>query len=62
MGWCLITKFKESLIGHHVISTNGELGGYGGGLTRKKWLINHEKEVNLKNTSGMREPPKKSAY
>jgi O6-methylguanine-DNA--protein-cysteine methyltransferase len=21
------------------------LGGYGGGLTRKKWLINHEKQM-----------------
>lgn len=30
---------------HRVINTNGELGGYGGGLTRKKWLINHEKGV-----------------
>jgi len=29
---------------HRVINTNGELGGYGGGLTRKKWLINHEKQ------------------
>lgn len=28
---------------HRVINTNGELGGYGGGLTRKKWLIDHEK-------------------
>lgn len=28
---------------HRVINTNGELGGYGGGLSRKKWLINHEK-------------------
>jgi AraC family transcriptional regulator, regulatory protein of adaptative response / methylated-DNA-[protein]-cysteine methyltransferase len=28
---------------HRVINTNGELGGYGGGLARKKWLINHEK-------------------
>lgn len=27
---------------HRVINTNGELGGYGGGLMRKKWLINHE--------------------
>jgi AraC family transcriptional regulator of adaptative response/methylated-DNA-[protein]-cysteine methyltransferase len=32
---------------HRVINTNGDLGGYGGGLTRKKWLINHEKR-NLK--------------
>ena len=29
---------------HRVINTSGELGGYGGGLTRKKWLIKHEKE------------------
>lgn len=29
---------------HRVINTNGELGGYGGGMIRKKWLINHEKE------------------
>jgi AraC family transcriptional regulator, regulatory protein of adaptative response / methylated-DNA-[protein]-cysteine methyltransferase len=29
---------------HRVINTNGELGGYGGGLMRKKWLINHERQ------------------
>jgi AraC family transcriptional regulator of adaptative response/methylated-DNA-[protein]-cysteine methyltransferase len=28
---------------HRVINSNGELGGYGGGITRKKWLLNHEK-------------------
>ncbi len=28
---------------HRVINTNGELGGYGGGISRKNWLINHEK-------------------
>lgn len=33
---------------HRVINSNGELGGYGGGLTRKEWLINHEKSGNLK--------------
>ncbi len=27
---------------HRVISANGDLTGYGGGLARKKWLINHE--------------------
>lgn len=32
---------------HRVINTNGELGGYGGGLVRKKWLIQHEKRGNL---------------
>ncbi|HBN21919.1 MAG TPA: bifunctional transcriptional activator/DNA repair enzyme protein Ada [Holosporales bacterium] len=30
---------------HRVIQSNGSLGGYGGGLHRKKWLINHEKET-----------------
>lgn len=29
---------------HRVINSNGELGGYGGGLPRKKWLIHHEKQ------------------
>lgn len=32
---------------HRVINASGDLGGYGGGLTRKKWLINHEKR-NIK--------------
>lgn len=32
---------------HRVININGELGGYGGGIVRKQWLIHHEKE-NLK--------------
>ncbi|WP_298623644.1 bifunctional transcriptional activator/DNA repair enzyme AdaA [uncultured Legionella sp.] len=27
---------------HRIINLNGELGGYGGGLSRKKWLIEHE--------------------
>ena len=29
---------------HRVINLSGELGGYGGGLTRKKWLLNLEKQ------------------
>jgi AraC family transcriptional regulator of adaptative response/methylated-DNA-[protein]-cysteine methyltransferase len=28
---------------HRVINTNGDIGGYGGGITRKTWLLNHEK-------------------
>ena len=28
---------------HRVINSDGELGGYGGGLARKKWLLGHEK-------------------
>lgn len=29
---------------HRVINSNGDLGGYGGGLSRKEWLLHHEKE------------------
>jgi AraC family transcriptional regulator of adaptative response/methylated-DNA-[protein]-cysteine methyltransferase len=29
---------------HRVIGKNGKLTGYGGGIERKRWLINHEKE------------------
>lgn len=29
---------------HRVINTNGDLGGYGGGIARKDWLLNHEKK------------------
>lgn len=31
---------------HRVIHTSGELGGYGGGLSRKQWLLNHEKSMS----------------
>ncbi len=27
---------------HRIINTNGDLGGYGAGVTRKKWLLEHE--------------------
>lgn len=30
---------------HRVINSNGELGGYAGGLKRKAWLIEHEKQI-----------------
>jgi len=29
---------------HRIINSNGGLGGYGGGINRKKWLIAHEKQ------------------
>jgi len=29
---------------HRVINLNGDLGGYGGGITRKNWLLHHEKQ------------------
>lgn len=28
---------------HRVIATDGTLGGFGGGLERKRWLLSHEK-------------------
>ena len=28
---------------HRIINSNGQLGGYSGGIARKKWLIDHEK-------------------
>lgn len=27
---------------HRIINSNGELGGYGGGIRRKQWLLEHE--------------------
>jgi AraC family transcriptional regulator of adaptative response/methylated-DNA-[protein]-cysteine methyltransferase len=29
---------------HRVINSNGDLGGYGGGIPRKKWLLEHERK------------------
>jgi O-6-methylguanine DNA methyltransferase len=29
---------------HRIINSNGKLGGYGGGIHRKKWLIEHEQQ------------------
>lgn len=31
---------------HRVINTGGSLGGYGGGIARKQWLIEHEKQCH----------------
>ncbi len=30
---------------HRIINSNGSLGGYGGGIMRKKWLLDHEEEI-----------------
>jgi methylated-DNA-[protein]-cysteine S-methyltransferase len=30
---------------HRVIGNNNQLVGYGGGLPRKKWLLNHENKI-----------------
>ena len=33
---------------HRVINANGELGGYGGGLPRKRWLLEHERRCRVR--------------
>jgi O-6-methylguanine DNA methyltransferase len=30
---------------HRIINKNGKLGGYGGGLVNKQWLLNHERKM-----------------
>jgi AraC family transcriptional regulator of adaptative response/methylated-DNA-[protein]-cysteine methyltransferase len=30
---------------HRVVNADGKLGGYGGGLWRKNWLLNHERST-----------------
>lgn len=37
---------------HRIINHNGKLGGYGGGISKKKWLIEHEKRNLTKVTPG----------
>ncbi len=32
---------------HRVIGANGSLTGYGGGLERKRWLLDHERQAQL---------------
>ncbi len=36
---------------HRVINTNGELGGYGGGIKRKQWLLQHEQNDKVQGFS-----------
>jgi methylated-DNA-[protein]-cysteine S-methyltransferase len=33
---------------HRIIGSDGSLTGYGGGLDRKKWLLEHEQKFNTK--------------
>ncbi|WP_016917512.1 methylated-DNA--[protein]-cysteine S-methyltransferase [Rickettsia honei] len=37
-------KFVIIIPCHRIINNNGKLGGYGSGLDRKKWLIEHERQ------------------
>ncbi len=34
---------------HRIINADGSLSGYGGGIERKKWLLNHEKCEKISN-------------
>ena len=38
---------------HRVIGANGSLTGYGGGLERKQWLLNHERQCQLRVASNL---------
>jgi methylated-DNA-[protein]-cysteine S-methyltransferase len=35
---------------HRVIGANGKLTGYGGGIERKQWLLNHERLMWIKQS------------
>lgn len=39
-----LNQFAIIIPCHRIINSNGDLGGYGGGLPRKKWLLDHEKQ------------------
>jgi methylated-DNA-[protein]-cysteine S-methyltransferase len=36
---------------HRVIGANGKLTGYGGGIERKQWLLNHERLMQMKQSA-----------
>jgi AraC family transcriptional regulator, regulatory protein of adaptative response / methylated-DNA-[protein]-cysteine methyltransferase len=37
-------QFAIAIPCHRVINSNGELGGYGGGIKKKEWLLKHERK------------------
>jgi AraC family transcriptional regulator of adaptative response/methylated-DNA-[protein]-cysteine methyltransferase len=44
---------------HRVIGSDGSLTGYGGGLARKQWLLDHERSSLLQPLSGTVAPKEK---
>lgn len=36
-------RFAVVIPCHRVVNADGSLGGYGGGISKKKWLLSHEK-------------------
>jgi AraC family transcriptional regulator of adaptative response/methylated-DNA-[protein]-cysteine methyltransferase len=41
---------------HRVIGADGSLTGYGGGLWRKRWLLEHERRMALSTTASLANP------
>ncbi|TCD08533.1 methylated-DNA--[protein]-cysteine S-methyltransferase [Pedobacter frigidisoli] len=39
---------------HRVIGSNGKLVGYAGGLWRKQWLLQHEREISQKGQTELK--------
>lgn len=39
---------------HRVINADGKLAGYAGGLARKKWLLEHERNANYRNANQLK--------
>jgi len=39
---------------HRVIGSNGKLVGYAGGLWRKQWLLQHEREISQKGQTALK--------
>lgn len=46
---------------HRVIGTNGKLTGYAGGLPRKQWLLDHERQHSSTQVDRERTPVRQSA-
>jgi methylated-DNA-[protein]-cysteine S-methyltransferase len=42
---------------HRVVRSDGTLGGYGGGLDRKRWLLDHEKARLARPAAGSTQRP-----
>jgi len=42
---------------HRVVRSDGTLGGYGGGLDRKRWLLDHEKARLARPAGGSAQRP-----
>ena len=42
-------QFAIAIPCHRVINSNGDLGGYSGGLEKKEWLLNHERQFLKKS-------------